>query len=141
MALELSQSLLMETRQHAEETYPHECCGLIIGKIVDGNKRVLELHRTDNRREDEAQQNRFLIDPDDFVLGEIEAQKKSMDIIGIYHSHPNAEARPSEFDREHAWPWFSYVIVSVKEGKACDNTSWVLDEDRSQFAEEEIISD
>ena len=92
----------------------------------------------DNDREDGARHNRFSISPEAYMQSEKEARRCEMDIIGFYHSHPNAPARPSQYDLDHAWPWYSYVIVSVMDGVAVDMTSWILEEDRSAFAGEDV---
>ena len=73
------------------------------------------------------------------MRGEKAAREKDLDIIGFYHSHPDAPARPSQYDLEHAWPWYSYVIVAIKSGEADAMTSWVLQEDRQTFGEEDIV--
>jgi proteasome lid subunit RPN8/RPN11 len=123
---------------HGEQTYPHECCGLMLGHVVNGTKVVEEVKSVQNARLD-SQRNRYLIPPDEVVKGDRYARERGLDIVGFYHSHPNVAARPSGYDLEHAWPWYSYVIVSVKEGQASDLHSWILRNDRSQFDQEEII--
>jgi proteasome lid subunit RPN8/RPN11 len=110
-----------------------------VGKANGDLRNVAELMRAENDREDEAKYNRFLITPDAFMRGEKAAREKGLDIIGFYHSHPDAPARPSKYDLDHAWPWYSYVIVSIKAGEADVMTSWVLREDRGAFGEEDII--
>ena len=90
-----------------------------------------------NRRDD-SPRNRFSITADDFRAAERAAKEQGLELVGWYHSHPDHPARPSEYDREHAWPWYSYVIVSVASGEACDMTSWQLSDDRSAFQTEEI---
>lgn len=125
---------------HGEQTYPHECCGLMLGRVVDGTRVVEEVKPVNNARLD-SPRNRYLIPPDEVVKGDRQARERGLDIIGFYHSHPDVVARPSEFDREHAWPWYSYVIVSIREGRAMDLHSWVLRDDRSQFDQEEVITD
>jgi proteasome lid subunit RPN8/RPN11 len=82
--------------------------------------------------------NRFLIDPADFVASEREARKQGVDILGFYHSHPDHPARPSEFDREHAWPWYTYLILRVEKGLPQETTGWLLTEDHARFLPEEI---
>jgi proteasome lid subunit RPN8/RPN11 len=124
-------------RAHAERTYPHECCGALLGhEAADGARWIAALHQADNRREDAAAPRRFLIEPDDYRTIEGAARQQRLDIIGFYHSHPDHPARPSEYDREHAFPWYSYVIVSVRDGVAGEATSWILDDDRAAFAAE-----
>ena len=139
MAITLTAAQGDAIRSHGEETFPHECCGFILGHAKDGNKEVAELMRAYNDREDEARHNRFLITPDAYMKGEKAARAKGLDIIGFYHSHPNAPARPSQYDLDHAWPFYSYIIVSILDKAADAMTSWVLADDRSQFNEEELV--
>jgi proteasome lid subunit RPN8/RPN11 len=140
MKLRISREHLSEIRQHGEAAYPNECCGFLLGRSVDGAKVVTELLRTENERSDSAR-NRYLISPEAYRLGEAEAERQGLQIIGFYHSHPDAPPRPSEFDREHALPWCSYVIVSVEGGHAKGLNAWVLAEDYSTFEQEEIEID
>ena len=125
-------------RRHGEETFPHECCGFMLGTVDGDAREVVELLPVENDREDGARHNRFLISPEDFMKGEKTARAKGLDIIGFYHSHPNAPARPSQYDLDHAWPWYSYIIVSIMDTVADSMTSWVLGEDRKAFREENI---
>jgi proteasome lid subunit RPN8/RPN11 len=138
MAINLSAAHNAAIRAHGEETFPNECCGFILGTVSDGDRVVVELLRADNDRASENQYNRFLITPEVFMQSEKAARKKGLDVLGFYHSHPSAPARPSQYDLDHAWPWYSYVIVSVMEGKSDKMTSWLLREDRSSFDEEAI---
>ncbi len=94
--------------------------------------------RADNDREEDAQRNRFLITPEAYLRGDKAARAQGLDVIGFYHSHPNAPARPSQYDLDHAWPFYSYVIVSVQDRAAADITSWRLQDDRAAFDPEEI---
>ncbi|MGH9353636.1 MAG: M67 family metallopeptidase, partial [Terriglobia bacterium] len=84
------------------------------------------------------ERNRFLIDPDDLRRAEKDARGRGIETVGFYHSHPDHPARPSEYDRDHAFPWYSYVIIAVEAGKAGRYTSWVLRDDRTQFDEERL---
>jgi proteasome lid subunit RPN8/RPN11 len=128
-----------EMRRQAEAEYPHECCGLLLGRMDEGGaKRVVELLPVLNAREAEARHNRSLITPEEYLRGERHARARRLDVIGNYHSHPDHPAVPSEFDREHAWPVWSYVIISVRQGAAADLRSWELEADRSRFNEEEL---
>jgi proteasome lid subunit RPN8/RPN11 len=86
----------------------------------------------------ETERNRFLIHPLEQLRVEKDARARGLDVLGYYHSHPDHPARPSNYDREHAWPWYSYVIISVERGSPRDLTSWVLAEDRSAFAPEHV---
>lgn len=128
-----------EIRRQGETEYPEECCGLLIGRLSeDGSKHVLEVYPISNAREEEARHNRSLILPEEYMRGERYARSKGLDIVGNYHSHPDHPAVPSAFDLEHAWPTWSYIIVSVREGRAEDLRSWEMAADRSHFDEEEI---
>jgi proteasome lid subunit RPN8/RPN11 len=127
---------------HGERDYPYECCGLLIGRFLeDGRKEVIETYPISNAREEEAKRNRFLILPDELLAGERAARDKNLEVVGFYHSHPDDEAEPSGYDLEHAWPSYSYIIVSVREGRACGLRSWEMDSDRSQFTPESLQGD
>lgn len=139
MILEISRSFLQRIREHGKAAYPHECCGLVVGKWAEGRKSVADLIPVQNSRED-AKHNRYLISPQDLMEADRDARQRGMDIIGIYHSHPDHPARPSEFDRDHAFPWYSYLIVSVAHGEPRDLTCWTLRDDRSAFDSEELVS-
>jgi len=130
-------SILDEIRRHGRSAYPEECCGLLVGHLEPSAKRVVALRRAVNARED-SRQNRYLISPEDILEAEKEASASGLDIIGVYHSHPDHPARPSEFDRDNAVPWYSYVILSVAGGVPAELTSWRLREDRSGFGAETI---
>ncbi len=131
--MRISRALLIEIHRHLEAGYPHEACGVMLGK--DGV--VTEVVRADNQRSDSAH-NRYLIDPLAYRKIERDADKRGIQIVGIYHSHPDVAARPSQFDLDHAFPYFSYLIVSVRKGKATESNSWQLREDRSQFDQEPV---
>jgi proteasome lid subunit RPN8/RPN11 len=140
MSIEIRNEHRRAIEAHGEQTYPHECCGLILGHVMDGTKLVEEIKPLENAWV-ESPHNRSLIPSDQVLKCDRYARERGFDIIGFYHSHPNVAARPSEFDREHALPWWSYVIVSVVKGKAAELHSWVLRDDRSQFDQEEIITE
>jgi proteasome lid subunit RPN8/RPN11 len=117
-------------RRHGEETYPHECCGALVGR--DGRAdAVVALPNTT----DEGPRRRFLVRPSDYRLAEQRAGELGGELLGFYHSHPDHPARPSQFDLDHAWPNFAYVIVAVAAGAAGDMTVWRLKNDRSTFEE------
>jgi proteasome lid subunit RPN8/RPN11 len=134
--LQISEVLAARIRAHGVETYPHECCGAILGRD-EGDRIVRDLMPLQNRRDD-SPRNRFEVTPDDVRLAEKTADEKKLDLIGWYHSHPDAPARPSEYDREHAWPWYSYIIVSVQKGEPKDMNSWRLKDDRAAYDPEPI---
>jgi proteasome lid subunit RPN8/RPN11 len=137
--IEISQALVAEIGRHGARVYPNECCGALLGVAGDdGAKQVRALLALDNRREGEAARTRFLITGEDLLWALKQARAQGLDILGFYHSHPDHPARPSEFDREHAWPGYSYIIVAVAGGEPQEATSWVLADDRSQFVAEEM---
>jgi proteasome lid subunit RPN8/RPN11 len=117
--------------------YPHECCGFLLGEWSDQAKRVRDVRPAENARSD-SPHNRYLIPPEAFLHAEKEARERSLEIVGFYHSHPDVEARPSAFDRDHAWAGYSYVIVRVRGGAPRETRSWELLPDRSEFVEESL---
>src|SRR5215472_19177129 len=136
--LSLSQDLAEGIRRHGADTFPHECCGALLGRDGDnGGREILALHPLVNRRDD-SPRNRFAVTAEDVIDAEKAARQQGLDVVGWYHSHPDHPARPSQFDREHAWPWYSYVIVSVMSGKPADMTSWRLNDDRQDYSPERI---
>jgi proteasome lid subunit RPN8/RPN11 len=125
-------------RAEGEKAYPNECCGFLIGEVDKaGVKTVKRAQAIDNAREDGEQYHRFLIKPEDMLRAEQTARSMKLDVIGFYHSHPDHPAAPSDYDKDHALPFYSYVIVSVKQGKSEDLTSWELTPDRAEFLREE----
>jgi proteasome lid subunit RPN8/RPN11 len=140
MALRIDNEHLEMIKALGEESFPNECCGFLLGKVDSKGEKVIESAiPVANERETEEQYHRFLISPNAYLKAERYAREHALEILGFFHSHPNAEAKPSEYDREHAWPWYSYLIVSVKEGGAEALTSWTMDDDRSRFSQEEIL--
>ena len=139
--IELTEQHLDEIRRHGERDYPYECCGLLIGKFEPGEKLVVETYPISNAREEAAKRNRFLIRPEELMRGEKYAREKRLDVVGFYHSHPDERAVPSQYDLEHAWPTYSYIVVAVEQGRAADLRSWEMEPDRSRFNEEEIVSE
>lgn len=133
MAITLSTAIADAIAAHGRQTYPNECCGALIGR--DGV--VHETLALPNTTE-EGPRRRFLVRPGDYRAAEARASQSGQELLGFYHSHPDHPARPSQYDLDHAWPLFSYVIVSIVQGEAADLRSWRLREDRSQFDEEDI---
>jgi proteasome lid subunit RPN8/RPN11 len=112
--LSVPTNLVEEMRSHARATYPDECCGYLIGPDREGGdvRTILEVRRGTNSFGGE-QRRRFVLSPDELRLLERELDGTGRAVVGFYHSHPDHPARPSEFDRDHAWPWYSYVVLSV----------------------------
>ena len=136
----LTEQHLSEIRRHGERDYPFECCGLLIGRFEADRKQVSETYPISNAREEEAKRNRFLIRPEELMRGEKHARQKNLEVIGFYHSHPDGRAVPSQYDLEHAWPAYSYVVVAVENAQAVDLRSWEMEADRSRF-NEEVVSE
>jgi proteasome lid subunit RPN8/RPN11 len=120
-------------RQHAAETYPNECCGALFGSDC----AVTGMLRLPNETA-EGPRNRFLVPPADYQAAEAYATETGSDLAGFYHSHPDHPARPSQYDLDHAWPFFVYLIVSVQNGEPREMTSWRLREDRSAFEADQL---
>ena len=135
MAITLTSGVDAAIRAHGRETFPHECCGAMLGN--DGVVR--EAHALPNMT-DEGPRRRFLVRPDDYRVAEKRAREAGLDLLGFYHSHPDHPAQPSQYDLDHAWPSFSYVIVSVMSGEDKLLTSWRLKADRSAFDEETVTN-
>jgi proteasome lid subunit RPN8/RPN11 len=133
MVLRLDAQVHAAIRAHGSETYPHECCGALIGR--DGT--VSETLALPNMT-DEGPRTRFRVTPNDYRAAERRAGELDAELLGFYHSHPDHPARPSQYDLDHAWPFFSYVIVSVRDGVSSDMTAWRLREDRSAFDQEDL---
>lgn len=135
--IRLKSADIEEIKQIAQKTYPHECCGVMVGSVENGVKTVTELIPAENQRTD-SPANRYLITPD--LLNELEKKLKGTDraIVGFFHSHPDVPAQPSTYDQDHAWPWYSYVIVSVNKGEAGEIHNWKLKDDRSAFDAEKM---
>jgi proteasome lid subunit RPN8/RPN11 len=158
MVLHLSPDHVKAIATHAERTYPEECCGLLLGKLTRQNQQesrtLVEVLETQNAWSEETaaemqdivnqsaalgttKTSRYWIDPQDLLNGQRYARDRQLDIIGIYHSHPNHSAVPSECDRTLAWSHYSYMIVSVQQGEAQDVRCWSLD-DQHQFQAEDL---
>jgi len=122
---------------HAMVRYPDECCGVLIGRSAEDGTVVERILSVGNGRQD-SRHNRFLIAPETVLAAHKEARGLGLDVVGYYHSHPDHPARPSNIDREHAWPGMSYPIVSLEGRKILETRSWRLTDGRERF-EEEII--
>ena len=153
MPLRLAQPQIESIRRHGARDYPNECCGMLLGHGDGDRKEVREVVALKNLRTDkeqaqkfvplqeparESERNRYLIDPADQIKVEKNARARGLDVVGYYHSHPDHPARPSDYDRDHAWPWYSYMILAVEKGEPKELTSWVLSDDRSRFEAEAV---
>ncbi len=122
---------------HGREGYPSEVCGIIMGTCDDKAKAAQEVRKAGNLNT-ERSHDRYEMDPKDILRAEREGTENGMEIVGFYHSHPDHPDAPSEFDRERAWPSYSYMIVSVNNGRDIKVRSWVINEETKKFEEEEI---
>ena len=134
--LALASGVAGAIRRHGEETYPHECCGALVGRSGSADAIVALPNTTE-----EGPRRRFLVRPADYRLAEQRAGDLGAELLGFYHSHPDHPARPSQYDLDHAWPTFAYVIVSVAAGAAADMTVWWLKNDRTTFEKGELHGD
>ena len=134
----IAEKQLTEIREHGVRDYPYECCGLLLGRYTPDQKIVKETYPISNAREESARRNRFLITPGELLRGERYAREHNLEVVGFYHSHPDSPAVPSQYDLEHAWPTYSYIVVSTSADAARDLFSWEQEPDRSRFNREEI---
>ncbi len=138
----LKSSQFQQIEEEGAAAYPNECCGIMIGRDVsDGacTRRIVErLEPMQNVFDPEQQRRRFAVDPLALMKAEKSAAEAGQLVLGFYHSHPDHPARPSEFDREHAWPFYSYIIVSIAQGKPVAMTSWLLDDQTQTFSRQDI---
>jgi proteasome lid subunit RPN8/RPN11 len=125
---------LEEIRGHGEKTYPDECCGFLIGRVdVDRSVRRVEKVEIAVNEVGADRHRRFVIDPEKLASLEEELEPSGLTVLGFYHSHPDHPARPSSFDSEHAWPWYTYVVLNVEKGRAGEIGAFELDPDRREF--------
>ena len=130
----IPERLIEQMHAHMEKAYPEEGAGFLIGEAGE----VKEILALSNSREDGARHNRFLFTPEDYLQAELKAERLGLSLIGVFHSHPDSPNVPSDYDREWAQPFFSYIITRVDNGKSVSSRSWRLAEDRSGYEEEEI---
>lgn len=132
----LTKAQVRAIEDHARETYPEECCGFLIGPAKDVRK-IAETRRATNMVQ-ENRQRRYAIDPRETLAVEKSLASTGHEILGFYHSHPNHPAIPSQFDRGQAWPWYSYVILSIVDQKPVELRVWTLNGDTSTFGPDEL---
>lgn len=137
MALYLRNDVAHSVIRHASETFPEECCGFLIGED-GGDRMTMEAQRARNSAT-ESKGSRYVIDPLEIMKCERESASRGLKVLGYYHSHPDHPSIPSEFDRQNAWPGYSYLIVSVISGHPSGIRSWRLTDDRSRFVREELF--
>jgi len=138
MAIQLADHHAAAIRSHGEATYPHECCGILLGRTLGGARRVEEVVPMRNANTT-TPQNRFDFDPKEHLQVQRGARERGLEVVGFYHSHPDHPARPSQYDLDNAsWPGYSYVIVAVAQGVARQLNAFELADDRSHFIQEAV---
>ena len=134
--IELREAATKVIEDHARGAFPEECCGFLLGHIGE-RTGVIEAHRAKNVAvEDRAR--RYMVDPLELLRADDEARKRGLDLVGIYHSHPNHPAVPSEFDRSRATPWYLYLILSIVDRDPREIAAWRFDEPTKRFEKEEV---
>ena len=134
--IRLSGPVVAAIRRHAATAYPYECCGALIGTAADGRPvEVVDTRQLENVTA-EGPRRRFRVSAADYQQCETHARRVGAELVGFYHSHPDHPAEPSQYDLDHAWPNFSYVIIAVRGGEPAGLRSWRLRPDRSAFDEE-----
>jgi len=131
MPVEITLDQLQFIMNHARSSYPEECCGFLLG--LDSQVRRIRRALPAQNVNQDSRRKRYNIDPKELIRADDEARRSSMSLVGIYHSHPDAPAQPSQFDLENAWPWYSYLVLSVQNGEPRDVSAWYLSDDRSTF--------
>ena len=138
--LVLSEAIASQIEREGVAAYPNECCGILVGRDVAGERIVDKLIPMKNVFDAGEQYHRFSIDPLALAAADEDASKEGRVVLGFYHSHPDHPARPSEYDRTHVPPWnfYSHVIVAIANAKPVNMTCWRMDEESEQFEAEEI---
>lgn len=139
MTLSIPSKLYVQISAHLQAAYPNEGAGILIGNADGQGKTARAIKPFANNFEAGEQYHRYLITAQDMLDGEVEAERLGLDVIGVFHSHPDHPAQASDYDREYALPWYSYLILSVQNGQAISARSWVLSDDRAVFNEEKVI--
>jgi proteasome lid subunit RPN8/RPN11 len=135
--LQLSKAVYNDIIAHSLGAYPHECCGVLLGKVSGADKRAIKAVKASNKNEARAN-DRYEIDPVELNRIDREARAEKLDVLGFYHSHPDHPDRPSGFDRERAFPFYSYIIVAVSKGVETTAKCWTFEDEKAPFEEEEL---
>jgi proteasome lid subunit RPN8/RPN11 len=135
----LQANLARQIEREGSQIYPNECCGIMYGRDTAEGRVVDRLEAVPNVFDETERFHRFSISPKQLMEAEKKAGDEGKLVLGFYHSHPDHPARPSEYDRQHAWPFYSYIIVSISKGEPVDMTSWVLDEATETFSRQDIV--
>lgn len=138
MAIIISRKHIQQMCKHGEDTYPYECCGILLGKKAGDDLRVIEVLRAENVHRD-SKHIRYAIAPREYLQAERLADSRGLQVVGLYHSHPDHKPKPSFYDLEHAWPSYAYLIFEVRKGQAQESYAYVMADDRSAFESQLII--
>ena len=138
MTISIPREIMAQIHHHLERAYPEEGAGLLLGLIVEDRKQVKGILPLPNVQEEAVRHHRYLLSAEGYLQAETEAERQGYIVLGVFHSHPDHPEQPSIYDRESAWPSFSYLITSVWAGRAVDSCSWILIEDRQEFHEEQV---
>jgi len=136
--IEIEEKPWGEMVEHARATYPNECCGAMLGSVADGKKQVMVAMPLENASAG-SQRARYELRPVDLLNAEREARKHNMDLVGIYHSHPDCGAYFSETDLKNSCPWYSFVVLSIQKGEFDHASSWLPNPDQTAAEKEELI--
>jgi len=136
--IEIEQEPWRRMLEHARATYPNECCGAMLGSVNDGQKRVVEAMPLENAAAG-PQRERYELRPEDLLKADREARSRKMDLVGIYHSHPDCGAYFSETDLKNSCPWYSFVVLSIQKGEFDHANSWLPNADQTAAEKEELI--
>lgn len=139
MKLSMPGSILKRIEQHAIASYPHEGAGVLLGTVRSGLVVIENLLPMENTFEESLRNRRYQIDAQSMMQAELAAEEQELEVVGIFHSHPDHPARPSEYDREHSLPWYAYIITSVNNGIAGESRAWRLRDDREAFHELRLL--
>ena len=140
MSVRISAVALRLIAAHAAAAYPEECCGILLGRENSDGRIVRDAIAVSNERADERT-HRYVIEADTIRHAEATAQQQGLDIVGFYHSHPDHPAEPSTFDRDHSWPWYTYIIVPSRRDGAGTARAWRLQDDRAAYDEQQLFID
>jgi proteasome lid subunit RPN8/RPN11 len=134
--IDIPKTVVAAIVEHARESFPEECCGFLIGSVTEP-RRVTEARRARNAAK-ENRSRRYRIDPLELLHADEDARAKGLDLIGIYHSHPNHPAVPSDYDESHASGWYTYAIQSLANREPRELTAWRFDDSARRFEPEEL---
>jgi proteasome lid subunit RPN8/RPN11 len=141
MKLLIPPTLLARIEQHGVQSYPFEGAGVLLGHMHEQEITIEEIMLFENSFEASQRRRRYRIDARAMMQAEYYAEERLLDVVGIFHSHPDHPAKPSDYDLEHSLPWYAYIITSIVGGSASESRAWRLSEDRSEFIEIELLLD